>query len=249
MTACYTHVSPTGGASGLSQVAVHLHGNGALGWKNLKILDVAGNRLSVFPVGFQFLTLEELFFEGNSLVQFTLMESIQEKEVLSLKELSARLILQESTNRFSVVSRALPTYPELQDMLSQWGQCVLCSQPFLTTWLECVHFINTKKADHRSILEREGASEMKHALFQRADVGVLEQQDRLGPCLVSACVCVCGCVYYEAEQDRVLWELNEAAGAIAQHTPHEQRDFYYDTIASAASALVHDNVVMWFLRQ
>lgn len=27
MTACYTRVSPTGGASGLSQVAVHLHGN------------------------------------------------------------------------------------------------------------------------------------------------------------------------------------------------------------------------------
>lgn len=27
MTACYTHVSPSGGASGLSQVAVHLHGN------------------------------------------------------------------------------------------------------------------------------------------------------------------------------------------------------------------------------
>ncbi|ROL46590.1 hypothetical protein DPX16_0338 [Anabarilius grahami] len=51
------------------------------------------------------------------------------------------------------------------------------------------------------------------------------------------------------EQDRVLWELNEAAGAIDQHTPHEQRDFYYDTIASAASALVHDTVVMWFLRQ
>ncbi|ROL23516.1 hypothetical protein DPX16_18784 [Anabarilius grahami] len=41
---------------------------------------------------------------------------------------------------------------------------------------------------------------------------------------------------YEAEQDRVLWELNEAAGAIAQHTPHEQRNFYYDTVAGAAYA-------------
>ncbi|ROI16620.1 Glycolipid transfer protein [Anabarilius grahami] len=41
---------------------------------------------------------------------------------------------------------------------------------------------------------------------------------------------------YEAEQDRVLWELNEAAGAIVQHTPHEQRDFYYDTVGGAASA-------------
>jgi len=26
------------------------------------------------------------------------------------------------------------------------------------------------------------------------------------------------------------------AGAIDQHTPHEQRDFYYDTVAGAASA-------------
>ncbi|ROL46487.1 SH3 and PX domain-containing protein 2A [Anabarilius grahami] len=41
---------------------------------------------------------------------------------------------------------------------------------------------------------------------------------------------------YEAEQGRVLWELNEAAGAIAQHMPHEQRDFYYATVAGAASA-------------
>ncbi|XP_051519034.1 leucine-rich repeat-containing protein 69 isoform X1 [Myxocyprinus asiaticus] len=118
---------------------------GVLGWKNLKILDVAGNCLSVFPVGFQFLALKELFFEGNCLVPFTLMESIQEKEALLLKELSARLILKESTNKFSVVSKALPIYPELQDLLSQWGQCALCAQPFLTTWLECVQFINLWK--------------------------------------------------------------------------------------------------------
>nr|XP_005159720.1 leucine-rich repeat-containing protein 69 isoform X1 [Danio rerio] len=118
---------------------------GVLGWKNLKILDVAGNRLSVFPFDFQFLTLDELFFEGNSLVPFSLMESIQEKEILTLKELSARLILQESTNILSAVYRSLPMYPELQDMLSHWSQCALCSQPFLTTWLECVQFINTRK--------------------------------------------------------------------------------------------------------
>ncbi|ROJ78814.1 Protein transport protein Sec23A [Anabarilius grahami] len=40
---------------------------------------------------------------------------------------------------------------------------------------------------------------------------------------------------YEAEQDRVLWELNEAAGEITQHTPHEQQNFYYATVADAAS--------------
>uniref|UniRef100_A0A671P0T3 Leucine-rich repeat-containing protein 69-like n=1 Tax=Sinocyclocheilus anshuiensis TaxID=1608454 RepID=A0A671P0T3_9TELE len=110
----------------------------------LRKLYLARNNLTELPE-FQFLTLEELFFEGNSLVPFTLMESIQEKEVFSLKELSARLTLQQSTNKLSVVSRALPAYPELQDMLSHWGQCALCSQPFLTTWLECVQFINTRK--------------------------------------------------------------------------------------------------------
>ncbi|ROL55492.1 hypothetical protein DPX16_8340 [Anabarilius grahami] len=41
---------------------------------------------------------------------------------------------------------------------------------------------------------------------------------------------------YDAEQGRVLLELKEAAGATAQHTPHEQRNFYYDTVAGAASA-------------
>ncbi|KAA0710481.1 Leucine-rich repeat-containing protein 69 [Triplophysa tibetana] len=118
---------------------------GVLGWKNLKILDVAGNHLSVFPVGFQLLTLDELFFEGNCLVPFMPMESIQEKEILSLKELSARLILREGTHKFSVLSRALPYYPKLQDLLSHWGQCAVCSEPFLTTWLECVQFINLRK--------------------------------------------------------------------------------------------------------
>jgi len=43
-------------------------------------------------------------------------------------------------------------YPDLQDMLSHWGQCALCSQPFLTTWLECVQFINTKKVQYQFIL-------------------------------------------------------------------------------------------------
>jgi len=40
---------------------------------------------------------------------------------------------------------------------------------------------------------------------------------------------------------RVLWELNEAAGAIdnerrARHTPQEQWNFFYATVAGAASA-------------
>lgn len=87
--------------------------------------------------------LEMVSFNFNiSMVLLIVVECVQ--------ELSARLILQQSTNELSVVSRALPAYPELQDMLSHWGQCALCSQPFLTTWLECVQFINTRKVSAHS---------------------------------------------------------------------------------------------------
>uniref|UniRef100_A0A3B1JDH1 Leucine rich repeat containing 69 n=1 Tax=Astyanax mexicanus TaxID=7994 RepID=A0A3B1JDH1_ASTMX len=118
---------------------------GILGWENLKTLDVAGNHLSMFPADFQFLALEELFFEGNNFVQFELFESFRVQEVFSLKELAARLILKEGMNKLSVLSRALPLYPDLQTMLSRWGRCALCFQRFLTTWLECVQFINLRK--------------------------------------------------------------------------------------------------------
>lgn len=39
----------------ISLICVRSLLQGALGWKNLKILDVAGNRLSVFPVGVSYL--------------------------------------------------------------------------------------------------------------------------------------------------------------------------------------------------
>ncbi|KAG5264520.1 hypothetical protein AALO_G00255150 [Alosa alosa] len=118
---------------------------GISGCKSLRILDVAGNLLTMFPTDFGFLALEELLCEGNSLVHAELMTSVQEIEVLSLKELAAREVLMEKRNQCSVVHRTLPLYPELVSMLSQWGWCAVCHKPFLTTWLECVQFVNLKK--------------------------------------------------------------------------------------------------------
>uniref|UniRef100_A0A3P8YL83 Leucine rich repeat containing 69 n=1 Tax=Esox lucius TaxID=8010 RepID=A0A3P8YL83_ESOLU len=118
---------------------------GVVALTELRVLDVAGNRLSIFPVDFQYLKLTELLCEGNPFVKCKLMESVQVLEVLSLKELAARLILVEGRSRFSKVHKALVHYPELALMLSEWGRCALCLQPFLTTWLECVVFINLRK--------------------------------------------------------------------------------------------------------
>ncbi|KAI5087191.1 leucine-rich repeat-containing protein 69 isoform X1, partial [Silurus meridionalis] len=118
---------------------------GILGWKNLRIFDVAGNRLSVFPADFQFLELEEFYFEGNNLIRSELFKSTQDEEVLPLKEHAARFILKERLNKSSLVSNALQFHPDIQAMLSRFGRCAVCFEPFLTTWVECVRFISLRK--------------------------------------------------------------------------------------------------------
>uniref|UniRef100_A0A3P8T0U7 Leucine-rich repeat protein SHOC-2 n=1 Tax=Amphiprion percula TaxID=161767 RepID=A0A3P8T0U7_AMPPE len=111
--------------------------------KKLQVLDVAGNKLTMFP--FHLLPLKELYCEGNRFIQCELMLSVQDAEVLSLKELVARFVLQEDRKRFSLIHRMLPHYPSLAALLACGSCCAVCLGPFLTTWLECVHFIRLKK--------------------------------------------------------------------------------------------------------
>ncbi|XP_039676104.1 leucine-rich repeat-containing protein 69 isoform X2 [Perca fluviatilis] len=118
-------------------------GMGALA--KLQVLDVAGNKLFMFPVEFHLLSLKELYYEGNRFVRCEPMSSVQDVEVLTLKELVARFVLREDRNRSSLVHRMLPHYPLLTALLANGSCCAVCLDPFLTTWLECVHFINLKK--------------------------------------------------------------------------------------------------------
>ncbi|XP_041812007.1 leucine-rich repeat-containing protein 69 [Chelmon rostratus] len=118
-------------------------GIGALA--KLQVLDVAGNKLSMFPVEFHLLPLKELYCEGNRFVHREPMSSVQDAEVFSLKELIARFVLQEDRKKSSLVHRMLPHYPLLTALLADGSCCALCLGPFLTTWLECVHFISLKK--------------------------------------------------------------------------------------------------------
>ncbi|KAK7899111.1 hypothetical protein WMY93_019964 [Mugilogobius chulae] len=111
----------------------------------LQVLDVAGNMLSMFPVEFHQLHLKELYCERNKFVQCNPMPSVLVQEVLSLKELVARFVLCEDRNKSSFVHRTLPYYPNLITLLTKGSYCALCLQPILTTWLECVHFVNLRK--------------------------------------------------------------------------------------------------------
>uniref|UniRef100_A0A8C4TI34 Leucine-rich repeat protein SHOC-2 n=1 Tax=Erpetoichthys calabaricus TaxID=27687 RepID=A0A8C4TI34_ERPCA len=111
--------------------------------RKLRILDVAGNLLKVFP--FNELMLEELYCEDNPFLQKEPVESIQQEEVLSLKEIAARFVMKELRNRQSCIRDLIAQYPLVKSLLSQGGRCALCGQGFLNIWLECVKFENLKK--------------------------------------------------------------------------------------------------------
>ncbi|XP_014331554.1 leucine-rich repeat-containing protein 69 [Xiphophorus maculatus] len=111
----------------------------------LRVLDVAGNMLSIFPMEFHLLHLKELYCEENWLIKLKPVPILPHPENLSLKELAARFVLLEVRKQFSLINLSLPHYPELNDLLSGSNCCTECNGPFLNTWVECVHFVNLKK--------------------------------------------------------------------------------------------------------
>ncbi|XP_016524705.1 leucine-rich repeat-containing protein 69 isoform X1 [Poecilia formosa] len=111
----------------------------------LRVLDVAGNMLSIFPVEFHLLHLTELYCDGNWLIKLEPVPLLPQPQMLSLKELAARLVLLEVRKKFSLIKLSLPHYPELNDLLSSSRCCTECNGPFLGTWVECVHFVSLQK--------------------------------------------------------------------------------------------------------
>ncbi|KAM4725160.1 uncharacterized protein lrrc69 [Anableps anableps] len=111
----------------------------------LRVLDVAGNMLPMFPVKFHLLHLKELYCEGNELIQCNPLPLLQNTEILPLKELVARFVLLEDRKQSSLIHQSLPLYPDLSNLLANRSCCEVCGVPFLTTWMECVHFISLEK--------------------------------------------------------------------------------------------------------
>ncbi|KAF3833864.1 hypothetical protein F7725_025068 [Dissostichus mawsoni] len=105
--------------------------------KELTKLHVARNKLTSLPEGIKALTkLQVLDVAGNKLSMFP------------VEELAARFVLQQDRDMSSLVHRMLPYYPPLPELLANGSCCALCLNPFLTTWLECVHFVSVNKNTH-----------------------------------------------------------------------------------------------------
>ncbi|XP_039209898.1 leucine-rich repeat-containing protein 69 isoform X2 [Crotalus tigris] len=113
--------------------------------KRLKTLDVAGNNIQIFPKAMGYLQLEELFCEDNPLLQKNPVSAIQEEDILTLKEITARFIFTQLENENPLLCRAVKQNPQAQNLLSQRQECAQCGHSFLSMWLECVRFIDIKQ--------------------------------------------------------------------------------------------------------
>ncbi|XP_061162754.1 leucine-rich repeat-containing protein 69-like [Saccostrea echinata] len=111
----------------------------------LRTLDIAANELRIFPTELSALPLKEMYCEENPLLQHIPVHSVQEEEVLSLKEINARYIMKELKDRWSYLRRAIRHYPQIKEMLAQASKCAVCGESFLNTWLECVCFVDAKE--------------------------------------------------------------------------------------------------------
>ncbi|XP_077208054.1 leucine-rich repeat-containing protein 69 isoform X1 [Paroedura picta] len=112
---------------------------------SLQVLDLAGNNIHIFPTAMQDLDLVELYCEGNPLLQKIPVSAIQEEDILTLKEITARFILAQLKSNNRSLNRAIKENTEAEKMLSQKRHCAQCGYGFLNMWLECVQFVDVKQ--------------------------------------------------------------------------------------------------------
>ncbi|XP_053251653.1 leucine-rich repeat-containing protein 69 [Podarcis raffonei] len=113
--------------------------------KRLRVLDVAGNNIQIFPTAMEDLELEELYCESNPLLQKHPVSAIQEEDILTLKELTARFILDQLEKKNFNLHRALKQNLNAQKMLAHKQECAQCRRGFLGMWLECVQFVDIRQ--------------------------------------------------------------------------------------------------------
>ncbi|KAM9307559.1 leucine-rich repeat-containing protein 69 [Gastrophryne carolinensis] len=113
--------------------------------RKLRVLDVAGNQIQSFPSSIHEIPLQELYCEENPLLKREPVSAIQDEELLSLKEITARFILQNIQSRDSVFREQIKYYPQAKTILSSRNNCAMCGSWFLDMWLECVKFVDVRK--------------------------------------------------------------------------------------------------------
>ena len=113
---------------------------------NLSLLDLSVNQIMLVPSQLSTCKcLKELYLEQNSLLQEIPFDAIPVKEVLLLKEISLRALLNSSTSASPLVPQLLSTLDiSIREALLYAEQCTVCHKYFYYTFIECVKFVNSK---------------------------------------------------------------------------------------------------------
>lgn len=115
----------------------------------LRHLDVSCNSLRIFPSKFHTLQLTRFHAEGNPFIDRSPIHSIQESEILSLKEACARRAMSElrhpTINFQPTLRERVQHFKRAKEILMQCTECQFCHNYFLNTWLECVEFIDVPR--------------------------------------------------------------------------------------------------------
>ena len=112
---------------------------------SLTVLDLAINRLMLLPSQLSKCErLKELYAEHNPLLREVPVNAVPVKEVLVLKELSLRVLLNSPSRPLSPESSSFLN-SSLTEALIYAEKCSVCHKYFYFTYIECVRFIKSKK--------------------------------------------------------------------------------------------------------
>ncbi|XP_036597595.1 leucine-rich repeat-containing protein 69 [Trichosurus vulpecula] len=112
---------------------------------NLKILDIAGNLIQVLPRKIRQMRLREFYCEENPFLKRLPIFVQQREEVLPLKEIAARFIMNEISEEDPLYQRTVACYPEILEILANKRKCMLCGKCVLSSGIDSVIFMPPMK--------------------------------------------------------------------------------------------------------
>ncbi|XP_044539784.1 leucine-rich repeat-containing protein 69 [Gracilinanus agilis] len=115
--------------------------------KKLRVLDLAGNFIQTLPKELRDMKLRVFFCEENPFVKRHPIYVEQKEEILTLKEITARYILNEMSEHDPLFLQGIEYFPEILNILSRKRTCLLCGKRVLFTDIKCVTFKRQTKVN------------------------------------------------------------------------------------------------------
>uniref|UniRef100_A0A4X2JPL6 Leucine rich repeat containing 69 n=1 Tax=Vombatus ursinus TaxID=29139 RepID=A0A4X2JPL6_VOMUR len=145
--------------------------------KNLRKLSLARNLIEVFPMVSKvskltsllyliitfilfykiwWMGLSEFYCEENPFLKRLPIFVEQKEEVLPLKEIAARYVMNQISEEDPLYQRYVARYPEILEILANDRECVSCGQCILSSGIDCVTFISPMKVNYAFCMNLNG---------------------------------------------------------------------------------------------